>query len=155
MTIPLYHPMNIVLGFGLLVVTVLIHMLALMALRQRLHRLRVSSDNRRHLMQESMVATVLVLVLSFVHILEVVVWGGVYAATGAIDSIDDAFYFSMTTYTTVGPSGVDILPGFRGLAGFESLIGPIMVAWSTAFLVESVAHIRMAFQAMQKHQRPQ
>jgi len=150
----LYHPFHILLGVGLLVITVLIHMASLMRMREQLHHLPVPRSRRYHVMQESMVATVVVTLLSFVHILEVVVWALAYVAMGAIGKLDDAIYFSMTTYTTVGPEGVEVLPSFRGLSGFESLIGPVMVAWSTAFLVEALAQIRSEFQAQQRHPHP-
>lgn len=146
----LYHPLHILLGVGLLIVTVVIHMTSLMELREQLHRLPMPKSWRYHLMQESVVATVVVTLLSFIHILEVVVWGLAYFTVGAISRLDDAVYYSMTTYTTVGAEGVEIGASFRGLAGFESLIGPVMVAWSTAFLVEALAQIRAEFQTQER-----
>lgn len=144
-----FYPVNFGVGIGLLMATVIIHMLSLMALRERLHHLRVPTTRRRYVLQESLVAMAVVMLLSVIHISEVVVWGMAYNALGAVRGLDDAIYFSLTTYTTVGPEGIDILPTFRGIAGFESLIGPIMVAWSTAFLVESVAQLRANFYARQ------
>jgi hypothetical protein len=86
------------------------------------------------ILDETIVVTTVVLILSVFHFLEVVLWGTAFFALGAVRSVPDAFYYSLTTYTTLGPTDVAFDQRFRALAGFESLLGPLMIAWSTAAL---------------------
>lgn len=146
------HPIPILDGLGVIlvclvlaVVTVLIHMLVLYALRTRLQRVTPTHNHRLHVVRETIAVSVIVVSLCLAHLTEIVTWGFGYMMIGALHDVGDAVYFSMTMYTTVGPDGVSVPPAFRGVAGFESLIGPIMVAWSTAFLVAAVARLRETF----------
>lgn len=122
--------------------TVSIHSLALWIIRKRVTHLITIRDYGDHILAETRLISLIVVSLSFVHFLEIAVWAVGYLALGALDDLGNALYYSITTYTTVGPDGLSIGPSFRGIAGFESLIGPMMVAWSTAFLVEFVTRMR-------------
>ena len=146
------NPLPILDGLGIILVclvlavaTVLIHMLVLFLLRTRLRKVEPTRNHRLHVVRETIAVSTIVVSLSLAHLAEIVIWGIGYLTIGALHDTTDAIYFSMTMYTTVGPDGVSIPPAFRGVAGFESLIGPIMVAWSTAFLVASVTRLRESF----------
>src|SRR5512147_984022 len=45
----------------------------------------------------------------FLHVLEVLVWAGAYITLGAIASLEEAIYFSIVSFTTVGYGDV-VLP---------------------------------------------
>lgn len=126
----------------LAVATVCIHMYALFLLRIQVQRILKHRSFQHHVMYETVVVSSLMVALCATHISEMLVWAVGYLFVGAIDNVPDAVYFSLTTYTTVGPDGVSIATIYRGIAGFESLIGPMMIAWSTAFLVEYVTRFR-------------
>ncbi|MFG1300682.1 ion channel [Xanthobacter sp. V3C-3] len=122
--------------------TVMVHAMGLGIIRRRLtHRIggRAYDD---HMFREAVIISTTVVSLSLVHLTEILVWGITYTALDAIGNLPDALYYSMATYTTVGADGVSIKAAYRVVAGFESLIGPMMVAWSTAFLVEFVVRMR-------------
>ena len=126
----------------LAMLTVITHAVALALIRRRLsHRIRgkVYID---HVFVEAVIISSTVLSLSLVHLAEICIWAAAYVLLGAIADVRDAIYYSLATYTTLGPDGVSIARPFRAIAGFESLIGPMMVAWSTAFLVEFVVRMR-------------
>lgn len=93
------------------------------------------------ILQETMVVTSVVIVLSAFHFSEVIMWGSAMLWLGAVDNAADAFYYSLTTYTTLGPTAVDFDQRFRALAGFESLLGPLMIAWSTAVIATVLARL--------------
>lgn len=126
----------------MVVLTVSVHALMLGGVRRRLSRRIEGKSYDHHQVRETLVISATVISLSLTHLMEIVIWAVGYTLLGAIPSFGDAFYFSITTYTTVGAIGVNIAPAFRSLAGFESLIGPMMIAWSTAFLVEFVTRMR-------------
>lgn len=126
----------------LVVLTVSVHALMLSGLRQRLNRKLKGKSYEDHQLREALVISATVLSLALAHLIEIIIWAAGYVLFAATPDPSDAFYVSLTTYTTVGPTGVNIAPVYRSAVGFESLIGPMMVAWSTAFLVEQVTRMR-------------
>ena len=46
----------------------------------------------------------------------------------------DSFYFSISTYTTVGYGDIEPLGGVRYLAGLEALTGLVLITWTASFL---------------------
>ncbi|MDQ0506047.1 ion channel [Xanthobacter agilis] len=121
--------------------TVVIHMSGVFLLRRWIRKMLRSGSFSHHVMRETFVVSALVIGLCVVHLTEVLAWACGYFGIGALSSFDDAVYFSLTTYTTVGPDGLSIGRAYRGIAGFESLLGPMMVAWSTAFMVQYVTRV--------------
>ena len=91
--------------------------------------------------QETMVVTAIVIILTLFHLIEIVLWGGAMLWLGAVYNAADAFYYSLTSYTTLGAVDVDFDQRFRALAGFESLVGPLMIAWSTATIATVLARL--------------
>ena len=54
---------------------------------------------------------------------------------GAFDgSLYDCFYFSISTYTTVGYGDITPMGDIRFLAGLESLVGLVLITWTASFL---------------------
>ena len=49
------------------------------------------------------------------------------------DSFVDFFYFSITTYTTLGVGDVYPLGNMRIVAGLQSLVGLVLIAWTATF----------------------
>ena len=46
----------------------------------------------------------------------------------------DCFYFSFTTYTTLGYGDIQPIGDIRYLAGIESLTGLVLITWTASFL---------------------
>ncbi|MDI4657087.1 ion channel [Xanthobacter autotrophicus] len=132
----------LVVCVALAMLTVVSHAIALAIIRRRLSwRIRGKSYSD-HVFREAVIISATVLSLSVAHLFEICIWAAAYVALGAIADPHDALYYSISTYTTLGADGVSIAKSFRAIAAFESLIGPMMVAWSTAFLVEFVTRMR-------------
>ena len=125
----------------LAMVTVSVHAVLLAGVRRRLLRRIHGKSYADHVFREALVISATVLSLCGAHLVEILIWAAAFVWLGAITSPVDAFYFSISTYTTVGADGVSVGSHYRSLAGFESLIGPMMVAWSTAFMVEYVTRV--------------
>lgn len=136
----------VLICLGLAVVTVVLHMAGLYVLRHWIQRLLQTESFRHHVMRETLVVSTLVVGMCIVHISEILAWAGGYVAVSAFGDFSDAFYFSLTTYTTVGADGLSIGRNYRVVAGFESLLGPMMLAWSTATLVQYVTQVLTANQ---------
>lgn len=62
-----------------------------------------------------------------------------YEKIGALEgnfdgSLYDCFYFSISTYTTVGYGDIEPLGDVRFLAGLEALTGLVLITWTASFL---------------------
>lgn len=80
----------------------------------------------------------------FAHLLEITLFALAYLGlaqvleSGAIaglsaDSFYGYFYYSISTYTTLGMGDLYPLEGLRLLTGIESLVGLMMITWSASF----------------------
>ena len=132
---------HVALGSLLVVVTTFIHagfmLVAFKTFEIGLHDARVSGSQIRRV---TFVAA-LVLLMFFAAIVESGVWALTYLAVGAISSLDDALYFSMVTFTTLGFGDVVIHSSWRRLASFEAANGTMMFGWTTALIVAAAHHL--------------
>ena len=71
----------------------------------------------------------------FLHILETLVWAGAYVALGAIGALEDALYFSIVSFTTVGYGDLVLPPDWRIFGVCEAVAGTLMFGWSVGLLV--------------------
>ena len=76
-----------------------------------------------------------------VHLVEIAVWAGYYAASGALPDLDTALYFSAVTYTTTGYGDLVLPVRWRLVGGIEALTGILMCGWSTGFFFAVVSQI--------------
>jgi predicted exporter len=75
----------------------------------------------------------IVVAILALHGIEIWLFAFVYLAIGATAGLEDALYFSTISYSTVGYSYVHILSEWRLLGAFESILGMVLIGWSTAF----------------------
>jgi ion channel len=78
------------------------------------------------------------------HLLEIALWGVVYAYTGAMPGLKDALYFSTVTYTTTGYGDLVLPAEWRFAGGIEALTGILMCGLSTAFFFAAVSNIHQS-----------
>lgn len=87
---------------------------------------------------------VVVAAMMIAHVLQISLYALAYWAsnrtfdlaglTGATEgNISDYFYFSITTFTTLGVGDVVMEGPMRMLAGIQSLNGLVLIAWSASF----------------------
>ena len=76
--------------------------------------------------------------LLMLHLLEVVVWAVFYLLITPVEEIgtfEEAVYFSVVTFTTLGYGDITLADHqWRLLSGAEALNGVLLVGWSTALL---------------------
>ena len=75
------------------------------------------------------------------HGIEIWLFALMYVAVGAIPGIEDALYFSTISYSTVGYGDTLVSPEWRLLGPFESILGIILLGWSTAFFFRVLSRI--------------
>ncbi len=72
------------------------------------------------------------------HALEIFAWALFYNFTELLPSARAALEFSISSYSTLGSSSIELPARWQGLDGFEAMNGMLMFAWSTAMLVAIV-----------------
>lgn len=84
------------------------------------------------------VVTGTAIVLMLLHVIEVVLWALAYLLLlpgDQLDTFEEATYFSVVTYTTLGYGDITLLEhDWRLLSGVEALNGILLAGWSTALL---------------------
>jgi len=69
--------------------------------------------------------------LILIHLLEIAVWGFFFAGVGSLPDLEAAFYFSGTTYATVGYGDVVLKDEWRMFGPVEGLVGILMCGLSS------------------------
>ncbi len=83
-----------------------------------------------------------VLGLVAIHGLEMWLYAALYMVLGVFNDMEEALYFSISTFTTVGFGELVIEGRWRILGALEGFTGFLLIGWSTAFLVSIVGKLR-------------
>ncbi|MEM8840058.1 MAG: ion channel [Pseudomonadota bacterium] len=78
----------------------------------------------------------------FAHTIQVWLWAFCFVMLGALVTVEEAIYFSLVTYTTVGYGDVTVDERFRIFAAMASVTGLLTFGLSTAFLVTFFERVR-------------
>lgn len=103
-----------------------------------LHALKVVEQMRHTHLRHSIVVSILILCLFAFTLLEAILWALTYLVLGALSQLEEALYFSMVTYTTLGYGDITLDPAWRLLASFEAANGILIFGWSTGLIVAYV-----------------
>ena len=118
----------------LLGLCVLIHAMGTVAMA-RVYKSPAAHSDAVRLHQPLLRLTVGIVLVFFLHILETLVWAGAYVALGAIGAPEEALYFSIVSFTTVGYGDVVLPPEWRILGASEAAAGTLMFGWSVGLPV--------------------
>jgi hypothetical protein len=126
----------------LVTTTVIVHFLGLylLTLFVRINRPRFARDS----MHPDQIAVLLAAVLGLfaVHSVEIWIYALFYDTLDVFKSLEDALYFSLTSYATIGYGDVVLSHQWRILGAIEGVNGILMLGWSIAFLVAVVGRFR-------------
>ena len=118
----------------LVAATILIHYETLRFTSSRLTHLKIAPQMRAVLMLTaallSHIAQVMLYVLAFIGLEEIGGFGSIDGPPG--HGFDDAFYFSITSYTTLGIGDLYPTGALRIISGIEALNGLVMVGWTAS-----------------------
>ena len=87
--------------------------------------------------------SVIVLLIFCATIIESVIWTMCYLYTGAIGSLEEALYFSLVTFTTLGYGDIVLSDNWRLLSSIQAVNGIIIFGWSTAILMTTVQRLHV------------
>jgi hypothetical protein len=132
---------QLLLALALASVTVVLHAVGTVQIVIPLAGVWRRSVQRSDLARPVWTMTRLVSLLLVLHLAEMAIWAGAFAAVGLLSDFETSLYYSLKSYTTVGYG--DILPAaqWRLLGPIEAAVGILMLGWSTGVIVAAVQRI--------------
>jgi hypothetical protein len=133
----------LVLGAIMLVIVTLIHGAGLdriVALYQNLAE--TLRQKKRHPRMAMMIFSGAILLMLFLHLTEITIWGVVLHKIGLIPNSRDAIYFAANTYTTLGMGPMELPHSWRELSPMIAIAGLFTFAWTTSEMFNLVGFNR-------------
>ncbi|MDX1291959.1 MAG: ion channel [Hyphomonas sp.] len=134
--------LNLIVAGALVAITFAIHFAGLVGLSALIRRRDMPHVSLSTVVGQGLAIFFILLSLFAIHSVEIWVFTLAYLALGAFPDVETAVYFSTSTFSTVGYGDVLIDKDWRMLAAAESVIGFLLLGWSTAFLVSVSARVR-------------
>jgi ABC-type Fe3+ transport system permease subunit len=138
---------QLAVGAALVAVCVVIHGLALFTLQRWMlgRKAKMRFEQLEALsFRGTLLTLAIVFALIFVHFVEIWLFAFLYDYLGALPSFQESLYFSTISYSTVGYSDESISHQWRMVAALESILGIILLGWSTAFFVRFLKRLEDA-----------
>lgn len=125
----------LVIGFGVVLLTVLVHATAVVSIVHVSLRAVGAARIREgdFFAGTALFAVVLLLALAS-HLLQIAIWALVFQRLGEFSDFASAVYHSAVNYTTLGYGDIVMSPRWRFLGPFEAADGVLMFGASTALL---------------------
>lgn len=133
-----------ILSTAMLIACVVVHGIGLASL-SRAMRGEIAAERLRRIdalsPRGALFTLAIVLSIFVLHGIEIWSFTMLYIGIDAIPNMEDALYFSTISYSTVGYSDVHIAPEWRLLGAFESILGMVLIGWSTAFFFRMLGRV--------------
>ena len=128
---------------GVMIVLVLaIHMVGLGGLLVMIRWRGDGAGEPGHRLLQAGLILAVVLGVLMLHGIEIWLFAGLYRLLGEIGTLEEALYFSASTFSTLGYGDVVLSENWRLVAAMEGITGFLLIGWSTAFLVSVVGRLR-------------
>jgi hypothetical protein len=140
----------LLVSLGTILVTVVVHGIALMAVINFIRREYRLGRAGTHFWRNLAIVTAAMQVALVAHLIEVAIWAGVLGLCGEFTRFATAFYHSAMNYTSLGYGDVVMSPSWKLLGPLEAANGMLMFGISTAMIF---AVIQRLVQPRIEHQR--
>jgi voltage-gated potassium channel Kch len=121
-------------GVAIIVGSVAFHSFGFVALMQLLvPQIKLQAQNFSYLRAFAVMA-IAVLGIFILHAVVIIFWAYFFIHLGEFSEFDQALYFSMVTYTTLGYGDVTLSQEHQIISGLEAIDGIILFGVSTASL---------------------
>jgi ion channel len=108
-----------------------------------------------HHMQLTVFLAAFVLWLFLAAIVQASAWAILYVAVEALPTYEEALYFSIVTYSTLGYGDIVLEKEWRLLSALESANGLIMFGWTTAMVFVAVQWVYGHTVPRERHRKGQ
>lgn len=133
----------LVLGATMLLVITIIHGAGLdriVALYQ--YRAEVLRKKKRHPRMATLLFSNAIILMLFLHLTEITIWGVVLHKLKLVPNSRDAIYFAANTYTTLGMGPMALPHNWRELSPMIAIAGLFTFAWTTSEMFNLVGFNR-------------
>jgi hypothetical protein len=137
---------QILIGLVLMIATTIVHAGCTAVLLRMLRRLHIDSWTTGRSFIEATTIVLVVVFLFLASLVEIAMWGATYLRLGALETTEQALYFSTVTYTTLGFGDVILTDQWRLLCSIEAANGIILFGWSTALVFAFIQRLVQARQ---------
>lgn len=134
----------IIISLGILTLTILVHGWGTIFLVQFLFKKHNKVEAAWSFVKAMRILCSSAIVLVVLHFLEIMIWAVFFLIIPDVEhitTIEQAIYFSMITYTTVGYGDLVLTPFWRIMSGFEAMNGILLFGWSSALFFSIVQKI--------------
>src|SRR5262249_51524752 len=120
------------IGIAISLANIAVHAAIMTSVGRAVHRTSVATQAARAYLRLMLVMMATVAVLMLAHLIEIGIWGMLYAALDVVPQGHDAYYFAFVNYTTLGYG--DILPVeyWRVLGPMAAMNGVLLFGWAAA-----------------------
>lgn len=137
-----YLLQNLVLGAGMVCLTVAVHFIGLVALTWLLRRGGHRFHAHESLAGQGSLIVFVVLGIVAIHTVEIWLYAVTFLGIGALDDFEAALYFSTVSFSSIGYGDIILEKSWRLISAIEGVNGLILIAWSTAFLFSVTTRLR-------------
>ena len=124
----------LIIAFVIVSICVVIHTIGLVYLAEGLVARRARLVTMKTAGHAGVVLAVFACVVTL-HMIETAVWAGFYFWWELFPDFETSWYFSLTSYTTIGYGDVTLPQKWRLLGGIEGFSGVLLCGLSTAFIL--------------------
>lgn len=132
---------QILWGSILLVACSTIHLICIVWWIEFLKKQNAAFQKRSSLMSVFLPISGTFLALVFSHTLQVWLWAASFVGLGALQETEEAIYFSLVTYTTVGYGDVILDDAHKIFGAMASVTGVLNFGVSTAVLINVITRV--------------
>jgi len=137
-------------GLPLIVLTVLIHVLGLVLIKQRADRASSRTIQRQHPIAVFVVVMgCTTLLVSILHGLEACIWAAAYRLLGALPDTNSAVLYSLNAITSYGHVNEHLENHWHLMGALEALNGWLLFGLTTAFLFAMIQKILLVDNTLQ------
>jgi hypothetical protein len=133
--------LQLAVAAGFVLLMVLIHSAGLVGISRALHLHDEREIPNEFGLRASMLMGTYGLLLMTLHFLEILIFAVFYRFVGAMRSMEEALYYSASSYATLGDAAANFSAQWRLVGALEALIGFVLIGWSTAFMVRTLRKI--------------
>jgi len=127
---------QLAIGIAATLATIAVHAAIMTAVSWAVHGTSLATQAARARLRLMLVMMATVSVLMFAHLVEIAIWGAVYAALDVVPNEIDAYYFAFVNYTTLGYGDVLPVAYWRLLGPMAAMNGILLFGWSSAVIYD-------------------
>ncbi|MFL4971007.1 MAG: potassium channel family protein [Xanthobacteraceae bacterium] len=135
---------QIAIGVATTLATIAVHAGIMAAVSWAVHGTSLATQAARAHLRVMLVMMATVSVLMVAHLVEIAIWGLVYAAIDAVPQKLDAYYFAFVNYTTLGYGDVLPVAYWRLLGPMAAMNGILLFGWSSAVIYDVLRTFSLA-----------